>query len=181
MSPRREATSSVSPSARYASAVSGDRLSKYSTATLLEAGAAGRTAPRHGGDEPSGHWADSRIVGLTDRKMPRVSIRPAVRRSDRPTVTATPTVAIPPPAAGSGGSPGSRRTRADTSRATETSGAARLAPRNPARDSPRQWSEALVRGNALLAVRDAGGCRPLAARHPGACGRGGYPRSGRPP
>src|SRR5205807_2046479 len=37
--PSRAMSSSVSPSARYASAVSADRLSKYSTATLLGAGA----------------------------------------------------------------------------------------------------------------------------------------------
>src|SRR3989442_15528692 len=96
--------SSVNPPARYASVVSGERLSKYSTATLL-GGTAGlrpglARATRHGGGEPSGHCRpDSRTVGLTDRKTPRASIRPTVRPSDRPTVVIA--AATPPRGAGS--------------------------------------------------------------------------------
>src|SRR5207245_11614816 len=59
--PSRRVKSWVRPSARYASTVS--RASKYSTATLLAAGGAGRAAGLpHGGGEPSAHWAGRRAA-----------------------------------------------------------------------------------------------------------------------
>ena len=79
--------SSVSPSARYASAVSGDRLSKYSTATLFGAGTlTGRVAVRHGGGAPSGHWAYTLSVEVTDRSTSTTVARRNVTGSpmDRP-------------------------------------------------------------------------------------------------
>src|SRR5881398_3256366 len=80
--PSRPISSSVSPSARYASAVSGDRLSKYSTATLLGAGAVEAwDVRRHGGVEPSGHWAwrplyDARTLSCTTRVSARSALGP---------------------------------------------------------------------------------------------------------
>src|SRR2546427_8370339 len=97
--------SSVNPPARYASVVSGERLSKYSTATLLggtpglRPGSARATG--QGGGEPSGHWADSRMVGLTDSKNPKGSPHPTIRLSDHPTLLIA--AATPRRAAGTGG------------------------------------------------------------------------------
>src|SRR3989440_7946796 len=83
MSPSRAATSSVRPSARYASVVSAERLSKYSTATLFGAGTlTGRVAVRHGGGAPSGHWAYTLSVEGTDRSTSTTVARRNVTGSD---------------------------------------------------------------------------------------------------
>src|SRR5437762_10892318 len=107
-------SSSVRPAARYASAVSGDRLSKYSTATLLRGAPGWRPgsarAARHGGGEPSGHWAAVGLtVGPTDTNASSVSVcvrgrewlepRLARARVTEPPVSPTPP-GPPGPAAG---------------------------------------------------------------------------------
>src|SRR2546421_2023961 len=91
MSPSRAATSSVRPSARYASVVSAERLSKYSTATLFGAGTlTGRVAVRHGGGAPSGHWARSPLDEVTDSSSSHTVVRRNVTslRRDGPTYAA---------------------------------------------------------------------------------------------
>src|SRR5256886_4409002 len=93
-SPSRAATSSVSPSARYASVVSAERLSKYSTATLFGAGTlTGRVAVRHGGGAPSGHWAYTLSAEGTDRSTRTTVARRKVTGSptDRPNLPRSPT------------------------------------------------------------------------------------------
>src|SRR5256885_1036829 len=101
MSPSRAATSSVRPSARYASVVSAERLSKYSTATLFGAGTlTGRVAVRHGGGAPSGHWAASRRAAVTPRSATAVACR---------FIAAPPLAARLPGGAETGDRPGSGR------------------------------------------------------------------------
>src|SRR2546428_6202228 len=107
--------SSVRRSARWASAVSRERLSKYSTATLLEAGAAVRAARRHGGGEPSGYWAwrplyDATTLSCTTRVSARSALGPPSTVLDRPRPFVI-AAATPRPAAGSGGSTGPCRIR----------------------------------------------------------------------
>src|SRR2546422_3551163 len=95
-------SSSVRPAARYASAVSGDRLSKYSTATLLRGTADLRPgsvrAARHGGVEPAGHLAwrplyDATTLRFTTRVNARSAPGPpsAALDSPPPVVISAPT------------------------------------------------------------------------------------------
>src|SRR3989442_15484299 len=111
-------SSSVRPAARYASAVSGDRLSKYSTATLLRGTADLRPgsvrAARHGGGEPSGHWAwrplyDATTLSCTTRVSARSAPGPPSTALDcpRPFVLSAATLRR---GAGNGGSTGGGRT-----------------------------------------------------------------------
>ncbi len=81
----RMISSSVRPSASQTLAVSWERLSRYSTATLLGTGRSAR-ASRHGGGEPSGHWA-RRTVGQRDRGTEKARTRSSpVPPSSRPAV-----------------------------------------------------------------------------------------------
>src|SRR5205807_7648764 len=154
--PRRDVISSVSPSARYASAVSGDRLSKYSTATLFGATSGVRPgsapAARHGGGEPSGHWAwrplyDATTLSCTTRVSARSAPGPPSTALDRPRPPVI-SAATPPRGAGSGGRIGSGRTRVPSAPTKPTRraarapgnrrpGRARPPPLGPPREKPR--------------------------------------------
>src|SRR2546425_6706168 len=129
-------SSSVRPAARYASAVSGDRLSKYSTATLLRGTADLRPgsvrAARHGGVEPSGHWAwrplyDATTLSCTTRVSTRSEPGPPSTALDRPRPFVI-SAATRLGAARSVGASGSHRTRATARR---TIGERREVARSP--------------------------------------------------